>query len=585
MGAFYGSIHVRTDDADLVHRTLSTWVRRNRCAFFVGPSIRGWVGVYPENAGEDFTISKKLAAKIPADLVHVMVHDDDIFAYCLYRRGKLVDEFNSTPDYFKPVPARQKAKLRGRPELLADFLAGPGAIAEMRQVLDAQPAFKTETLKKFAQLLGLPNAVTSYEYMLSGETEGIEAFDSFLRIPEASPEELERARRRATLDTTLRQSHEAKMLLAELQTPPEHWPVWCTCPPASVLLVWGNRGRAFDNTIRSTSLLRWSAPWSEPPQAVGMDVDDRVHSMAVSPSGLIAEVKTRRHVPALAFSPDERLLAVQPADTVIVVQAVDGRHLLSLDLPGASGIAFHPSGTHLVAGHKGGLAVVDMTSGQLAKVLSVGGIQDDSGLRGGILAILKNPLEFEKKLSKALSLQAKLPGASRAGAGPRIPEHMEELSAPDVLGADRRSVEQIRKVAFSAEGSFLFLATNDGVRQYVWDDVLAARDALPPPLAAADAEAGTSGGWGAQTYGLAHDAHRNLLLFCGFESRLRVLDLATGKTGSLTPDVAMRGISQVAFAGDCSAIFCQPFEHDRNTMEASIQVWDYPKLLAACGVQ
>jgi len=38
-------------------------------------------------------------------VLHVVVHDDDIFCYFFYRGGRLVDRYNSFPDYFAEASA------------------------------------------------------------------------------------------------------------------------------------------------------------------------------------------------------------------------------------------------------------------------------------------------------------------------------------------------------------------------------------------------------------------------------------------------------------------------------------------------
>src|SRR5262245_35005117 len=119
MGAFYGSIQVRTEDRAAVVDAADKLARRQKTAMLVGPVLRGWVGVYPAGNGQDEGVSKLLAKKLPGDVLHLIVHDDDLFTYAYYRDGKVADRFSSHPDYFAPVSARMRAQLRGRPERLA----------------------------------------------------------------------------------------------------------------------------------------------------------------------------------------------------------------------------------------------------------------------------------------------------------------------------------------------------------------------------------------------------------------------------------------------------------------------------------
>ena len=53
-----------------------------------------------------------------------------------------------------------------------------------KDMLNAPPPglFASNTMSKFADILGIPNVVTSYEYLASGETDGILEWDKFTEI-------------------------------------------------------------------------------------------------------------------------------------------------------------------------------------------------------------------------------------------------------------------------------------------------------------------------------------------------------------------------------------------------------------------
>src|SRR5438067_2328174 len=102
MGAFYGSIHFRTDDRAAVQPVLERLARgddHRRASFYLAPPVNGWVAAYPSGNGQDGRLAEAAAAQFPGVVVYVLVHDSDVFAYAVYRGGELVDEFNSCPDY------------------------------------------------------------------------------------------------------------------------------------------------------------------------------------------------------------------------------------------------------------------------------------------------------------------------------------------------------------------------------------------------------------------------------------------------------------------------------------------------------
>src|SRR5678816_2747974 len=101
MGGHYGSIHVRTEDAKTVQAAVEGLGHPEARKFLIAPAINGWVTVFPENNGQDQSVSEALATKLPNEaIIHCTVHDDDVFAYWIYEGGKVTSTFNSCPDYF-----------------------------------------------------------------------------------------------------------------------------------------------------------------------------------------------------------------------------------------------------------------------------------------------------------------------------------------------------------------------------------------------------------------------------------------------------------------------------------------------------
>ena len=100
MGIFYGSVQVRTDDRSGVKSAAEKVARALHARLLVGPVINGWVGLYPDMNGQNEPIGAAIAEEIDADVLQLIVHDDDVFAYWLYSHGELVDSFWSAPGYF-----------------------------------------------------------------------------------------------------------------------------------------------------------------------------------------------------------------------------------------------------------------------------------------------------------------------------------------------------------------------------------------------------------------------------------------------------------------------------------------------------
>ena len=183
MGAFFDSIHVRTENSDAVQKTLNRVAKEADCKFLLSPALKGWISVFPSESGQNDEVCAKIAGLVPDDVLHLIVHDDDIFIYCFYRGGLLTDKYNSHPDYPDEDSEQHKQEYRGHPELFQDLLPGPKAMSQLKTLLVADKfTFESERMAKFVKLLGLPNALSSYEYLQGGERDEIESWEQFVHI-------------------------------------------------------------------------------------------------------------------------------------------------------------------------------------------------------------------------------------------------------------------------------------------------------------------------------------------------------------------------------------------------------------------
>src|SRR5450756_945194 len=170
MGAFYGSIHVRAEGSDVVQRVLDEVAKEAGCKFLLGPPLNGWISVFPENSGQSDQVSASIAKHLAGEILHLVVHDDDIFCYYFYRDGRLMDRYNSSPDYFEEASPEEKQQCRGRPELFQNLLPESAPLDELKALLAADGEafpFEGERMSRFVKLFGLSNALSSYEYLQS----------------------------------------------------------------------------------------------------------------------------------------------------------------------------------------------------------------------------------------------------------------------------------------------------------------------------------------------------------------------------------------------------------------------------------
>src|SRR5258705_4223 len=100
MGGHYGSVQVWSEDRQRVLAVAEEIARAKQIKMLVGPALKGWIGIYPENNGQDETVGREFAQRLDGYLIHLLVHDDDIFLYWFFHDGREIDSYYSRPGYF-----------------------------------------------------------------------------------------------------------------------------------------------------------------------------------------------------------------------------------------------------------------------------------------------------------------------------------------------------------------------------------------------------------------------------------------------------------------------------------------------------
>ncbi len=101
MGNFYTNITLKGPQQEQVLEYLSSLKR----SASVSPTINGLTVVLDEQCeSQDITLLESLSAdlssKFDCPALAVLNHDDDILIYRFYKCGKLLDSYDSCPDYF-----------------------------------------------------------------------------------------------------------------------------------------------------------------------------------------------------------------------------------------------------------------------------------------------------------------------------------------------------------------------------------------------------------------------------------------------------------------------------------------------------
>ena len=168
MGAFYANITVATNDTDAVVETIKSLERDA----YVAPGDNGFTMVYDsEEMSERDTILllETLTKRFNCGAIAVCIADDDVMFYLLADRGRILEEYNSNPDY---QDAGEDPPSGGDVDLLIRTFGGKGDPAYIRQVLhEYKPMFETDRHMRLIDALGLPRiaAGLGHTYIYQGE--------------------------------------------------------------------------------------------------------------------------------------------------------------------------------------------------------------------------------------------------------------------------------------------------------------------------------------------------------------------------------------------------------------------------------
>ncbi len=453
MGGFYGSIHVKTTDRASVQRAVEAIAKKQKNRFLLAPALNGWVSVYPETHGQDERVAKALARQIAGDVVYLLVHDDDVFAYSYFNDGKLIDEFNSRPDYFAKTPAKTKAKLRGKPLLLQQLLAPGKSVEDLISLLASETVertvFASELMQRFADLLGLPNAVNAYEYLMEGETEGTEAWEEFIHIPDLSEQKRRKRAAEAEIEEEKERLRREAFLVYERQGDKKKMGTsvtWCPDRTGKAFLVYWQNILESDPVARP--LERIGPPWTSGLSITEIVCGPFVFQLRLSPSGrLLAvsyasgnwktalwdlaaqelrwEIQNEPHTaPRLLFSPDENYLIGHAYEGIVSYSTVTGECVSKSTNCVATHAGMHPTGLLVIGDPSGKLILYDSLRAQRIKTVCMGQKQDHRAMRavfGRIAdqftdqaALEQTRLHLEKQLPDMIEMLRRWSGRGEA---------------------------------------------------------------------------------------------------------------------------------------------------------------------------
>ena len=162
-GESRATVYVQTDDADAVEAaTAKVLPRLGGSGHEVSGPENGWVAVRAELLDRDRHALGRLASELSnataAVVCTLALEDGRLVRYVFYERGSVVDEYQSVPEYYGPVPPGDVVALGANATVVSRLTgAEPSrvrAVARTAASPDELPP-APELLQQIAELLGL----------------------------------------------------------------------------------------------------------------------------------------------------------------------------------------------------------------------------------------------------------------------------------------------------------------------------------------------------------------------------------------------------------------------------------------------
>jgi hypothetical protein len=625
MGGFYGSIQVRTTDRAAVKAAAEAVATAKKIKCLIGPELGGWVGIYPEGNGQDDSVGREIAKQLEADVLHLLVHDDDVLAYWLWRKHELADSYLSKPGYFGDENLADEQARTGKPEM---FRAIIGEKAEkLAGVLDreASPTFEYERLETLAKLLGISNAVSAYEYLKDGERDAIKGWRKFEEIPGDAIQSLARQKQ---AERNRVKSERAAMkksgVLLYFKSEKEHGVRSCAVRDGFVS-AWANyRGSLYieecyppfttvvASTIESPAHVT-AVVSNRDATRIAFAAGDRVRVWDASPEGWqhILDIPERDLTIGAAMTPDGGFIAHQSRAEIIVTQIPSGKQVFACSLVGDFRLAsFDPTGRWVILGGAE-MMLVDIHQAPHERVIYVGG-KRGYPFSGGVPRALNIDLDkLEKRQKEAMeSFISQMQATAAKSKKPvmtaeqiqkmrkeaqRALERMRAELATVTTGQGPASStrrmqanERVHAAQVSGDGLWFFVGTSAGLRVYDWASF--PKDSgsdSPAPVWQYSAPPGddpnSSEG---RVYAIAEVQGGGAIVFGGVNGQMYLMTLADGHVELLARLPTRGWIISIVFSRDGQTMAVQSVVQKLRSKESLLspgttwEVWSYSHLRA-----
>lgn len=165
-GESYASLHIQTDNREAVEAAVAKYLPRlgGSGGRVEGPK-NGWLAVYAELIDRDRRARERLAAELSnataAVVCAIGVEEGAVVRYALFERGSIVDEYQSVPNYFEPLPPGDIVALGANPTVVSRLTgAEPSRVRAAARTASSPDDLPPpdELLQQIAGAMGLEGA-------------------------------------------------------------------------------------------------------------------------------------------------------------------------------------------------------------------------------------------------------------------------------------------------------------------------------------------------------------------------------------------------------------------------------------------
>ena len=614
MGGHYGSVQVRTADRAAVKAAAESAANAKKIHCLIGPEINGWVGVYPENNGQDDSVGREIAQRLQADVLHLLVHDDDVLAYWLWRNHELVDSYWSKPGYFGEENRANEERRKGDPEQFRPFIGDKAN--RMAAILDRenQPVFAYEQLAKLGKLLGINNAVTAYEYLKEGERDQIKGWRKFDEVPAAAikAEAATKQNELAQVKAERKALQKAKLLL-QSDDRPRQSPQACAAGDGFVVAWPDYFSPTVEINLCSPPFDRVEPALIESPAHITAVVSDTSGRRVAFAAGSCVRVwdvspdcwRQTVDIPesdlavGAGISSDGTCLIHASRKETIITRLPSGERLGALPISDHQSISIHPGNKWAaVAGNSFRLVKLEGVISQ--HQIYVGGKSESP-------AVVKKALQKKMAGIDVAALVEKLKAGHLARAGMMqsseanakeadiVNQHFETMLAnlkglqsgdtAGIPGLAPQANERVQCTGFSRDGNWIWCGTGLGIRIYEWSGFPREGGTAPLPKWKWDSIWTDPNQFDRQINAVVEEPNGSAIVFGGWGGELYRMNLQTGAVQRLIKLPGGGGICAMSFSRDGSALsvssqYSRTFHRDSKRKDSMTwEVWDYARLL------